>query len=627
MPPKRKDAKSAPPPSPAPPQPRLAPAAAPTPARRSPLRLLVLLGRIALCAAALVILWKRLHPIPTAVDLAQDPHRVTYQQIRLDQDKRDAHSYKAYERDAFGFDDYHPISHHGSNMSPVSGPIGYFIIDSLDSLWITGMMDEYNKARNWVEGLSFDLDDKFHTFEITIRVLGGLLSAYHLSGETDTMLLDKAVDLADRLLPAFETPSGLPTSFVNLAKRVGIPDPDNHGLTSLELKYLSELTGNPIYWQKAAKVLLPSPGACPELANPLIPILRTHETAGHARDPRRPVQRRTRPHLPAVCPLHSNFPSSFPDPLLKRNSPDTGQFVPSDIRLGSRGDSYYEYLSKQYLQTNRTEPVYKEMHDEAMGGIKRHLLKMSHGGLWYTNHLVCFLPASLLLGTTLAQSPLPPDESAFDERQTDDWFAGKELLRTCVDTYVRSKTGLAPEVRPSTCHPFSSPLSLAPFPSSPSTRSPTAHPSPNEQIVNFHRTAAAARKEGRDWFINSRARAAPNPPIDARNILRPETVESLFVGWRLTGDPIYREWGWTIFQSFVKHCRLPDGGFASILDVDQVPVKYEDRMETFWISETLKYLYLLFSGPDVLPLDQYVFNTEAHPLPVFTPTVVEAGLE
>ncbi|GAA5975567.1 hypothetical protein JCM21900_002348 [Sporobolomyces salmonicolor] len=580
MPPSRKDAKSAQPPSPAPPQPRLAPAAAPTPARRSPLRLLVLLGRIALCAAALVILWKRLHPTPTAVDLAQDPHRITYQQIRLDQDKRDAvleafkHSYKAYERDAFGFDDYHPISHHGSNMSPVSGPIGYFIIDSLDSLWITGMMDEYSKARNWVEGLSFDLDDKFHTFEITIRVLGGLLSAYHLSGETDTMLLDKAVDLADRLLPAFETPSGLPTSFVNLAKRVGIPDPDNHGLTSvaeagtlqLELKYLSELTGNPIYWQKAAKVM-------------------------------RVI--RAAPSKDGLVPIFLR--------------PDTGQFVPSDIRLGSRGDSYYEYLSKQYLQTNRTEPVYKEMHDAAMGGIKRHLLKMSHGGLWYTSelmprrrrdtgefelveipkqdHLVCFLPASLLLGTTLAQSPLPPDESAFNERQTDDWFAGKELLRTCVDTYVRSKTGLAPE------------------------------------IVNFHRTAAAARKEGRDWFINSRARAAPNPPIDARNILRPETVESLFVGWRLTGDPIYREWGWTIFQSFVKHCRLPDGGFASILDVDRTPVKYEDRMETFWISETLKYLYLLFSGPDVLPLDQYVFNTEAHPLPVFTPTVVEAGLE
>ena len=88
------------------------------------------------------------------------------------------------------------------------------------------------------------------------------------------------------------------------------------------------------------------------------------------------------------------------------------------------------------------------------------------------------------------------------------------------------------------------------------------------------------------------------------------------------------EQGWEIFQAFNKHCRLPEGGFASIYDVDQVPVEHEDRMETFWIvspapspaslrisdpdgqAETLKYLYLLFSEDTLIPLDQYVFNTE-----------------
>lgn len=91
-------------------------------------------------------------------------------------------------------------------MSP-KGPIGYFLIDSLDSLWIAGMKDEFQRARDWVATeLDFSrLDDKYHTFEITIRVLGGLLSAFHLSGEQDVMLLNKAVDLADRLLPAFDT--------------------------------------------------------------------------------------------------------------------------------------------------------------------------------------------------------------------------------------------------------------------------------------------------------------------------------------------------------------------------------------------------------------------------------------
>lgn len=61
---------------------------------------------------------------------------------------------------------YHPISHRGSNMSP-AGPVGYFVIDSLDSLLLTNSTDEYKRARDWVEKLSFDLDDKYHTFEVS----------------------------------------------------------------------------------------------------------------------------------------------------------------------------------------------------------------------------------------------------------------------------------------------------------------------------------------------------------------------------------------------------------------------------------------------------------------------------
>ncbi|KAI5481705.1 mannosyl-oligosaccharide alpha-1,2-mannosidase, glycoside hydrolase family 47 protein [Pseudohyphozyma bogoriensis] len=499
--------------------------------------------------------------------------KMNFEPIALDAERRNAvleafkHSYGAYERDAFGFDDYHPISHTGSNMSP-AGPVGYFIVDSLDSLLVMGLKDEYERARAWVKDLSFDLDDKYHNFEITIRVLGGLLSAYHLS-DGDPLFLEKAVDLADRLMPVFDTPSGIPLSFVNLKKREGIADADNRGLSSvaeaatlqLELKYLSELTGNPIYWKKAEHVM---------------DIIRDQEKKD------------------GLVPIFL--------------SPANGKFFFSDIRLGSRGDSYYEYLIKQYLQTNRTEEVYKEMHDEAMGGVKEHLLKNSPiKGLFYTSellprrdrtggmsledtpkqdHLVCFLGGSLLLGVTEGYGPLPPDRASFSEDESDDFIAGVGLIKGCMDTYQQTKTGLAPE------------------------------------IVNFYRTVEEARKAGREWFINSRAMAAPNPPIDARNILRPETVESLFIAYRITGDPIYRTWGWEIFRSFEKYAKLPGGGFASILDVDEVPVKYEDKMETFWISETLKYLYLLFSEPELVPLDKYVFNTEAHILPVFTRTVV-----
>ena len=71
------------------------------------------------------------------------------------------------------------------------------------------------------------------------------------------------------------------------------------------------------------------------------------------------------------------------------------------------------------------------------------------------------------------------------------------------------------------------------------------------------------------------------PPYDARYILRPETVESLFIAYRLTGDERYRKYGWQIFQAIEKHCRVPGGGYAAVRNVDEVPVVQEDKMETF----------------------------------------------
>lgn len=73
---------------------------------------------------------------------------------------------------------------------------------------------------------------------------------------------------------------------------------------------------------------------------------------------------------------------------------------------------------------------------------------------------------------------------------------------------------------------------------------------------------------------------ASTPLIDARNILRPETVESLFIAYQQSGDPIYREWGWEIFQAFEKHCKVETGGYASIDDVDSDNPIQQDRMET-----------------------------------------------
>ncbi len=102
------------------------------------------------------------------------------------------------------------------------------------------------------------------------------------------------------------------------------------------------------------------------------------------------------------------------------------------------------------------------------------------------------------------------------------------------------------------------------------------------------------------------------------NLQRPETVESLFYLYRATKDKKYQEWGWEIYQSFEKYTKLKEG-YASINSVRRPENPgYRDKMETFYLAETLKYLYLLFSDDsDLLSLDRWVINTEAHPLPIY----------
>lgn len=105
-------------------------------------------------------------------------------------------------------------------------------------------------------------------------------------------------------------------------------------------------------------------------------------------------------------------------------------------------------------------------------------------------------------------------------------------------------------------------------------------------------------------------------PLDAHNLLRPETVESLYIMYQLTKDKKYQEYGWNIFQAFEKHTRIPHGGYSSLNSVKDLSHGFRDKMESFFLGETLKYLFLLFSDIEVVPLDKYVFNTEAHPLPI-----------
>lgn len=107
-------------------------------------------------------------------------------------------------------------------------------------------------------------------------------------------------------------------------------------------------------------------------------------------------------------------------------------------------------------------------------------------------------------------------------------------------------------------------------------------------------------------------------PLDAHNLLRPETLESMFYLYRFTKEQKYRDQAWQIFLSFEKYTKLTDG-YSSINNVkDARNQRYRDKMESFFLSETLKYLYLIFSDdPKLISLDNFVFNSEGHPLPIY----------
>lgn len=126
----------------------------------------------------------------------------------------------------------------------------------------------------------------------------------------------------------------------------------------------------------------------------------------------------------------------------------------------------------------------------------------------------------------------------------------------------------------------------------------------------------SATKLGPESFRFDNKREAEADWYDAHYILRPEVVESYFILWRTTHDPKYRQWGWEAVQALETYCRIPSGGYSGLKNVYDPNSTHDDVQQSFFMAETLKYLYLLFSDDRLIALDQWVFNTEAHPLPI-----------
>uniref|UniRef100_A0A8C6HW80 alpha-1,2-Mannosidase n=1 Tax=Mus spicilegus TaxID=10103 RepID=A0A8C6HW80_MUSSI len=393
---------------------------------------------------------------------------------------------------------------------------------------------EFKQARKWVsENLDFQKNVDVNLFESTIRILGGLLSTYHLSG--DSLFLTKAEDFGKRLMPAFTTPSKIPYSDVNIGTGFAhspqwTSDSTVAEVTSIQLEFreLSRLTGIKKFQEAVEEV-----------------TKHIHSLSGKK---------------DGLVPMFINT--------------NSGLFThPGVFTLGARADSYYEYLLKQWIQGGKKETQLLEDYVKAIEGIKAHLLRQSqprkltfvgelaHGRFSAKmDHLVCFLPGTLALGV---HHGLPADHMDL----------ARALMETCYQMNQQMETGLSPEIAHFNMYP---------------------------------------RADHKDVEVK---------PADRHNLLRPETVESLFYLYRVTRDRKYQDWGWEILQSFNKYTRVPSGGYSSINNVQNShKPEPRDKMESFFVGETLKYLYLLFSDDlELLSLDSCVFNTEAHPLPIWAP--------
>ncbi|KAK2191802.1 hypothetical protein NP493_45g05000 [Ridgeia piscesae] len=430
-----------------------------------------------------------------------------------------------YKKYAWGMDELRPVSGRGTNWFGV----GLTIVDSLDTLYIMGLKDEFKEARDWVANhLVFNSIKEVSLFEIVIRELGGLLSAYHLSH--DRVFLDKAEELAKKLRPCLESKTGIPCASLHLD--TATPNFDRTNLASvgsiqLEFRALSRATKNAT-WER--------------LVDKLNAVLHKLDRVDGL----------------LSTPVDPQYPHTYHG---------------NTVSVGAEGDSFYEYLLKQWLQTGKKKFELKDDFILAMEGIKKHLVKHSKGsnltfvGKYYTmgmknfvpemEHLTCYLPGVLAL-------------AYMNGLGVEYLKLGEEIARTCYKMYRQSPMGLSPEV-----------VAI-------------------NDAADPHKAMEVSTETG-------------------YSLLRPEAVESFFILFRATKKKKYRAWGWKIYQAIEKHARVKYG-YSSIENVQDVQnTSYLDKMETFFLAETLKYLYLLFNDdPNLLPLDKYVFNTEAHPLPIYT---------
>ncbi|XP_065197580.1 LOW QUALITY PROTEIN: mannosyl-oligosaccharide 1,2-alpha-mannosidase IA-like [Sycon ciliatum] len=267
----------------------------------------------------------------------------------------------------------------------------------------------------------------------------------------------------------------------------------------------------------------------------------------------------------------SSMSGSLPGLISSEINTDSGTPCKSELSLDGGSDSYYEYLIKSYLQSGKTDAralrlfndLVKSVDSKMMGKVTKggktyRFLGRTSGGGGYLDtrmgHLACFSGGMFALG------------AKHSSQQDMSMRLGEDITEACRQMYHNTATKIGADE------------------------------------VSFRQGNV---DQGPLFSLSSQV-----------YLLRPEVVESYFVLWRTTKDPKYRQWAWEAAQAIEKYCRV-DGGYTDLANVDQVPPHPNSGMQqSFFLAETLKYLYLIFTDDDVLPLDKWVFNTEAHPFPI-----------
>lgn len=532
------------------------------------------------------------HPIESPTPLPSgEPHSLPSIQHSFDKEEEEAAAkniresrreevkktffrcWKNYRAKAWMHDELKPIT---GGARDTFGGWAATLIDALDTLWIMGFEEEFRSSMKDVEKIDFGTTplEEVNVFETTIRHLGGLLSAYELSGEE--VLLTKAKEVGEMLYHAFDTPNHMPKTRWNPHKkgkgerqvadtRVLVAE---IGSLSMEFTKLSQITKDPKWYDAIARVT---------------------QVFERGQD---------KTKIPGMWPIVVNAQKT----LFNEDNAFT---------LGAMADSTYEYLPKMHILLGGVEPAYKNMYDKATAAAIKHTMyrPMTPGNadLLMTGfvrvegeahldselqHLACFAGGMFALGGKVFNKP-------------DHLTIGRKITDTCFWAYRNSPAGIMPEVS----HLYKCANTTGDC--------PWSEEAWKEDIAS-RASLSGEEKDPSQNIANLRLPKGFTSIEDRRYILRPEAIESVFVMYRTTGQQQWQAAAWDMFTAIEKHTATEFGN-AALLDVSTDSPPRADSMESFWMAETLKYFYLIFSTPDVISLDDYVFNTEAHPFKISKP--------